>query len=161
MRKPTIAVDFDGVIHKYSKGWQDGTIYDGPMDGALDALRYMLEKKDWNVFVFTSRDPVPVVGWLASQFNRRYWSDVFFRVVHDDEKFWQPPERQFVIGTIGVTNRKLPADCYLDDRGLTFIDWQQALPLLEATVAHDGKYLVKAMHQTLLTLSQTVHALMR
>ena len=34
-----IAVDFDGVIHKYSKGWQDGSIYDPPIDGVKEALQ--------------------------------------------------------------------------------------------------------------------------
>ena len=37
MRK-TIAFDFDGVIHKYSKGWQDGSIYDEPVVGIKEVI---------------------------------------------------------------------------------------------------------------------------
>ena len=38
MEDKTIAVDFDGFIHKYSKGWHDGSIYDEPVEGAAEAL---------------------------------------------------------------------------------------------------------------------------
>lgn len=31
MDKKTIVFDFDGVIHRYSKGWQNGSIYDKPV----------------------------------------------------------------------------------------------------------------------------------
>ena len=50
----TIAVDFDGVIHGYSKGWQDGSIYDPPVPGvacSLDRLR----RAGFKVVIYTTR----------------------------------------------------------------------------------------------------------
>jgi sugar/nucleoside kinase (ribokinase family) len=32
-RLPILALDFDGVIHRYSKGWGAGAIYDPPTEG--------------------------------------------------------------------------------------------------------------------------------
>lgn len=41
--KPILALDFDGVIHRYSQGWQDGTIYDIPTEGFADWARRATE----------------------------------------------------------------------------------------------------------------------
>src|SRR3989304_2607402 len=38
-----VAIDFDGVLHKYSREWDDGTIYDDPVDGAADAMQALLD----------------------------------------------------------------------------------------------------------------------
>ena len=49
----TLAVDFDGVIHKYSDGYRDGTIYDKPKENAIKALKKLCEQ--YNVVIMTSR----------------------------------------------------------------------------------------------------------
>lgn len=107
----TIAVDFDGVVHRYGRGWADGTIYDEPMPGALDGLRELMDAVP--VFIHTTRDVSQVAEWLIGrQFN--------VRIGHDGP-FWN--ER----GSLLVTNRKLAATAYLDDRAVRFLTWEQAL----------------------------------
>ena len=49
-----IAVDFDGVIHKYSKKWHDGSIYDVPIDGCKDALQ-KLKDDGCYILIYTTR----------------------------------------------------------------------------------------------------------
>lgn len=107
----TIAIDFDGVIHAYSKGWHDGTIYDEPIPGALDGLRTLMAEHA--LFVFTTRDVGQVAEWLI---NRGFSCRTGY-----DGPFWN--ER----GVLLVTNRKLAATAYLDDRAVRFESWDQAL----------------------------------
>ncbi len=112
----TVAVDFDGVIHAYSRGWQDGSIYDEPAPGAFAALRELMER--YAVFVHTTRLPVAVARWIKARSGiETAW--------HEDEsmlpEFWN--ERD----TLLVTRRKLPAVAYIDDRGIRFESWDQAL----------------------------------
>ena len=112
----TIAVDFDGVIHTYSRGWADGTIYDPPMPGALDGLRALMERDA--VFVFTARHPEQVADWL---FERGEFNVTWEPPGEVMCEFWNDRSR------ILVTNRKLPATAYLDDRAVRFTNWDQAL----------------------------------
>jgi hypothetical protein len=127
----TIAVDFDGVIHAYTRGWADGTIYDPPLPGAINGLRQLLDQDA--VFIFTTREPEQVMPWLEQH---------GFDVTIDDRcgvcpngipdicaackgsgvlTFWNQR------GQLLVTNRKLAATAYLDDRAVRFTDWDQAL----------------------------------
>jgi hypothetical protein len=99
------------AIHAYGKGWHDGTIYDPPLPGALDALRHLMEIEP--VFIFTTRDVGQVAGWLIGH-------GLSVRIGHDGP-FWNDT------GSLLVTNRKLAARVYLDDRALRFENWPQAL----------------------------------
>lgn len=110
----TIAVDFDGVIHAYSLGWCDGSIYDPPMPGALDGLHAVMDQDA--VFVHTAREPEPVAEWLTAH--------GFTCQTDHDGPFWNHR------GVLLVTNRKLAATAYLDDRAVRFTNWDQALAVL-------------------------------
>ncbi len=112
----TVAVDFDGVIHAYGKGWQDGSIYDEPVPGAFAALNMLMGA--YAVMVHTSRDPASVARWIKARSGiETAW--------HEDEntlpEFWNDQN------CILVTRRKLPAVAYIDDRGIRFESWDQAL----------------------------------
>lgn len=109
----TIAVDFDGVIHAYSKGWHDGTIYDPPLPGALDGLRVLMEQHA--VFIFTTRESGQVTEWLIGHGFDAITDNPGVRV------FWDQR------GRLLVTNQKLAATAYLDDRAVRFENWEQAL----------------------------------
>lgn len=116
----TLAVDFDGVIHAYSRGWQDGTIYDGPVPGAFDALRELRQRYD--VVIYTTRasetEPYPATyggGWgvrasgvLAIQ-------------------RWFREQGAADLADLRITHHKPLAVAYIDDRAIRFTNWQETL----------------------------------
>ena len=95
--KKTVVFDFDGVIHKYSKGWQDGSIYDEPTEGIKEALEEI--SKDYTIAIVSTRckdsDGIrEIQKWLEK---------------HDLAKYI----------TI-ISAYKPPAIVYIDDRAITF-----------------------------------------
>lgn len=94
MRK-TIVFDFDGVIHKYSNGWQDGKIYDEPVEGIKDLINEL--HKDFDIYVVTTR---------ARELSQQLAV----------EEYLQKHEIEYDC----VTSIKVPAQMYIDDRGICF-----------------------------------------
>ncbi len=129
----TIAIDFDGVIHAYSKGWQDGTVYDDNVKGVFTAIRQMFDA-GYSVFIFSTRSPKQIKKWLQPKIyiseyedegmggDPNRWVKTRFgytcKIIPFWKKFWNEKN------LIGITRRKLPAHVYVDDRALTFKgDW--------------------------------------
>lgn len=116
----TIAVDFDGVIHAYSKGWADGTCYDRPVLGAIGALQRLM--KSHAVFVFSTRDARQIKEWFKA--NAPEMKTV---IVPDDAKFFTDYTNSEGDLILGITNRKLAAIAYIDDRAIRFTNWPDVL----------------------------------
>lgn len=140
----TVALDFDGVMHRYSRGWQGGVIYDPPVPGTVQAVRTIMDAEA--TFVFTARDDLNrVVNWIQRELEipavtHPDWEAEFLD--GDAPTFWNET------GRLLVTNRKLPARKYLDDRGVTFGSggWAQALADLDLDIA-------ETVHMYIVTVS--------
>ena len=48
-----IAIDFDGVVHTFDKGWHDGTCYGDPIAGSLEAIKTLAKK--YNIIIFSAK----------------------------------------------------------------------------------------------------------
>jgi hypothetical protein len=107
-----IGVDFDGVVHAYSQGWRDGSIYDEPLPGALESIAGLMDT--YSVFIFTARTELEA-AWIEQRSG--------LRCLVDDGQvgFWTDRTRLL------VTNRKVAAVAYVDDRAIRFTSWGQAL----------------------------------
>lgn len=115
--KKTIAIDFDGVIHDYKLGWQDGRIYGMPNPGALRFIATLLAR-DYSVFIHSARSPWKIKRWLEvmPMFDERVSAmhAVPLQVVPFWYRFW---DRR---GILGITRRKMAAAIYIDDRAYKF-----------------------------------------
>ena len=104
-KRNTIAIDFDGVIHKYSKGFQGlDNAYDPPMDGAIEGIKE-LYNKGYKLKILSSRPKEIIYPWLEKYGLSEYITE--------------------------VSNHKFPATVYIDDRGFLFKNWDQCLTELQ------------------------------
>lgn len=136
----TIAIDFDGVIHKYSKGWQDGSCYDTPVPYVFDIISHLM--KTHTVFILSTRNPKQIKRWVDQHIMQCDFGDNPAEVGTHPKygftseiipcwafwvKFWNKRN------VLGITQRKLPAHVYVDDRALIFKgNWYKTLDDIES-----------------------------
>ena len=110
-----IGIDFDGVIHKCSKGYYDGTIYDDPIEGSYEALERL--SKSYTIIVNTCKakpDRGLVNGKTGTQLVWEWLEK------HNMAKFVSK-----------VTSEKPRARFYIDDKAVRFLDWVDTIESLE------------------------------
>jgi hypothetical protein len=94
--QPTVAVDFDGVLHSYTSGWTGALPQDPPNDGALDFIQSILDA-GYLAVIYSSRasnigGEAAILAWL---------------------RHWGFPD-------LPITNKKPMAIAYVDDRAVAF-----------------------------------------
>jgi len=91
--RKTVCVDFDGVIADYH-GWKGEKHLDPPKKGAKEFLKALYATHE--VVILTTRNPVGVLSWFYAQGLQQYITE--------------------------VTDQKVQAVAYVDDRGVCFED---------------------------------------
>lgn len=110
-----IAIDFDGVIHKNSKGFYDGTIYDDPVEGAYESLEKLSKKYTVIVFSAKARSDRGLVNGKTGI-----------------ELIWKWLEKHNMSQFVSkVTSEKPRAVKYIDDKAIKFLNWNDALKEVE------------------------------
>jgi len=107
-----IAVDFDGVIHNFDKGWHDGTCYGEPLPGSLEAIKKLSEK--YKVIIFTAkiRPDRPLVNGKTGYELVREWL-----IKYDVDKYVDD-----------ITFEKPRAEYYIDDKAILYDNnWKDIL----------------------------------
>lgn len=127
MKKPIICIDFDGVIHSYERGWQNGEIYGTVVPGFFEWVERV--RDHFKLVIYSSRstddDGVIAMGaWLHKQRN-----DWIKAGGHRNPT--EPLEIEFA-------HEKPPAFLTIDDRAIRFDgDWNA--PELAADALHNFK----------------------
>lgn len=114
-RKPILCLDFDGVLHSYTSGWQGADVIpDDPVPGMLDFLQRAVEA--FHVCIFSSR---------SNEEDGIYAMQDWLRGCGASEQ---------LLDQIEFPTEKPPAMVTLDDRAITF---DGTWPTIDALLAFE------------------------
>jgi len=110
--KPTLAIDFDGVIHNSDKGYNDGTCYGNPIPGSIEAIKFLSKKYEIYIHTAKARKDRPLIDGKTGA-----------DLVYD----WLMKHGVTSVHIVCVTAVKPRADYYIDDHAIKFTNWEQTL----------------------------------
>ena len=110
-----LAIDFDGVIHNFDKGYHDGTCYGEPLPGSIEAIKTLSRK--YNIIIFTAKAKKnrPLVNGKTGIELVSEWLEKYGLMSYINE----------------ITSEKPRAKIYIDDNGYRFENWEQTLNDIE------------------------------
>jgi hypothetical protein len=103
-------IDFDGPIHKYSKGYQDGSLYDEPSEGTKQFIDW-LRNNGFEIVIFTTR---------ASKINDAETGGDHKKEILKIQNYLDDYGIHYDL----ITAEKLAANFYIDDRAIHFNNWK-------------------------------------
>ncbi len=106
-----VAIDFDGVIHNFDKGWHDGTCYGEPLPGSIEAIKNLSKK--YNIIIFTAKAKKnrPLVNGKTGLELVKEWLERYGLMDYVNE----------------ITSEKPRAKIYIDDNGYRFENWEDTI----------------------------------
>ena len=114
-RKKTLCIDFDGVIHSYTSGWQGVDVIPDPVVPNAIASIYMYTA-EYNVAIFSSRSGQPggieAMKAYIDKADREY-------LISNDLHFGN--DRIKLTQRLEFPETKPPAVVYIDDRAYRFL----------------------------------------
>ena len=112
----TIAIDFDGVIHSFELGFHDGTIYGTPLPGSIENIKQLSNKFKIVIYTAKAKSDRPLINGKTGTELVWEWLNKYNLDKYISE----------------VTSEKPRAICYIDDKAIRFVNWDQTMKELKS-----------------------------
>jgi len=117
-------IDLDRTIHKYSRGFGDGSIYDDAFDGAKKVIDW-LKRQGFEIVIFTTR---------ASKTNAEEQGGNYKDQIKKVSQWLKDKGIYFD----SITAEKLSAEFYIDDKAIHIEDgdWDTVLNVIKKRIKY-------------------------